>query len=72
MKSTIIPIQPIVAFVALFARAWIEIKYHVLESKSEYVALFARAWIEITWQSNTVHIFVVALFARAWIEIFPH
>ena len=55
--------------VALFARAWIEIRnYHTVFTKVR-VALFARAWIEIVALHNLPAICSVALFARAWIEI---
>ena len=33
--------------VALFARAWIEIKSAIYVAITRYVALFARAWIEM-------------------------
>ena len=36
------------AYVALFARAWIEIKILSHEAFKTCVALFARAWIEIS------------------------
>ena len=56
-------------FVALFARAWIEITNACVVHFKSDVALFARAWIEM----NMLIIYIinthVALFARAWIEI---
>ena len=57
-------------FVALFARAWIEIFSSATEIADMMVALFARAWIEIfcTLQAY-IFAYKVALFARAWIEI---
>ena len=35
--------------VALFTRAWIEIKDRLLYEDIKAVALFTRAWIEIMW-----------------------
>ena len=59
-----------VKIVALFTRAWIEIKIFSHEAFKTCVALFTRAWIEIPFeplpQSQQAK---VALFTRAWIEI---
>ena len=57
--------------VALFTRAWIEIKKTDRRSVTITVALFARAWIEINKDSFISDGDIVALFARAWIEINP-
>ena len=43
--------------VALFTRAWIEIKEQNLELKFGYVALFTRAWIEIENKSDKLIIY---------------
>ena len=55
--------------VALFTRAWIEIRNLVKSTNVILVALFTRAWIEIFFaiKNSTCH--TVALFTRAWIEI---
>ena len=55
--------------VALFTRAWIEIKHISTNFVPPSVALFTRAWIEIVIVSVILTIFTVALFTRAWIEI---
>ena len=55
--------------VALFARAWIEIRAHKAYRQLWLVALFARAWIEILHLTPSLLAIIVALFARAWIEI---
>ena len=55
--------------VALFARAWIEIKSTPARFFNQSVALFARAWIEMLYPSMMSSQSGVALFARAWIEI---
>ena len=55
--------------VALFTRAWIEIKHNSLKGRKEKVALFTRAWIEISKKECNIAIGAVALFTRAWIEI---
>ena len=55
--------------VALFTRAWIEIKSVPARPFSHSVAPFTRAWIEI-YQNHFIHLPLhVALFTRAWIEI---
>ena len=36
-----------ITLVALFTRAWIEIRHKAEEEKEGFVALFTRAWIEI-------------------------
>ena len=56
-------------YVALFARAWIEMPVSVSITVSVAVALFARAWIEIFHKLPNILDLRVALFARAWIEI---
>ena len=43
-------LQPLNAYVALFARAWIEIFVTSLLCSGCVVALFARAWIEIVFE----------------------
>ncbi len=40
------------AIVALFTRAWIEIKYDISVANAMNVALFTRAWIEIDIKSG--------------------
>ena len=55
--------------VALFTRAWIEIRIKTTEPSFIIVALFTRAWIEIILPMFFVFIIIVALFTRAWIEI---
>ena len=55
--------------VALFTRAWIEIKDIPDEIVFVTVALFTRAWIEIVAVLHTHKPQFVALFTRAWIEI---
>ena len=39
--------------VALFTRAWIEIKYFLYLPYIGFVALFTRAWIEIKFKRDT-------------------
>ena len=56
-------------YVALFTRAWIEIKPRFALYLLAYVALFTRAWIEISRTTIPDCRFSVALFTRAWIEI---
>ena len=56
-------------YVALFARAWIEIASRWFIFFMYFVALFARAWIEIKYEDLKNLATSVALFARAWIEI---
>ena len=56
--------------VALYARAWIEIRDSPYGWATRLVALYARAWIEIAFAGFTVQGSEVALYARAWIEIF--
>ena len=55
--------------VALFTRAWIEIKLFGLSFADACVALFTRAWIEMYHIVDENTIREVALFTRAWIEI---
>ena len=55
--------------VALFTRAWIEIKSAIYVAIIDYVALFTRAWIEMAKLSRIYLSTSVALFTRAWIEI---
>ena len=55
--------------VALFTRAWIEIKSQKVKENRLQVALFTRAWIEIKSQKVKENRLQVALFTRAWIEI---
>ena len=55
--------------VALFTRAWIEIKSAIYVAIIHYVALFTRAWIEINFSNYKPSGKPVALFTRAWIEI---
>ena len=55
--------------VALFTRAWIEIRLNLEEITFKKVALFTRAWIEIRRLHNESARIGVALFTRAWIEI---
>ena len=55
--------------VALFTRAWIEIKDIPDEIVFVTVALFTRAWIEMINGCVIVGRTWVALFTRAWIEI---
>ena len=60
----------ILASVALFTRAWIEIPPPNFATHICSVALFTRAWIEIKSVYNAPNgDFIVALFTRAWIEI---
>ena len=47
LKSTNTTGIPVTALVALFARAWIEIKIMIPKLSLITVALFARAWIEM-------------------------
>ena len=56
-------------YVALFTRAWIEIRCFLLAYRSASVALFTRAWIEILTIRYVASSITVALFTRAWIEI---
>ena len=57
--------------VALYARAWVEIKRIANLSPHLYpVALYARAWVEILTPVDVPHPPFVALYARAWVEIF--
>ena len=58
-----------VVYVALFARAWIEIDRQQRKRIYRLVALFARAWIEIDVFFAVAFGNIVALFTRAWIEI---
>ena len=55
--------------VALFTRAWIEIKGNGGKNSGHQVALFTRAWIEILFYEKLGIRYDVALFTRAWIEI---
>ena len=55
--------------VALFTRAWIEIKSFQPILGVAMVALFTRAWIEILSFVTMYNLAFVALFTRAWIEI---
>ena len=55
--------------VALFTRAWIEIKICEPLFTLPVVALFTRAWIEIMNFVPPLERYLVALFTRAWIEI---
>ena len=55
--------------VALFTRAWIEMKCLFYCHTLKIVALFTRAWIEINLYSLVDGQTYVALFTRAWIEI---
>ena len=55
--------------VALFTRAWIEIKYSKKDIIEALVALFTRAWIEMFGCVYMIPQRSVALFTRAWIEI---
>ena len=55
--------------VALFTRAWIEIRYFERMTGVNGVALFTRAWIEIDYKPSGKPENPVALFTRAWIEI---
>ena len=55
--------------VALFTRAWIEIKTQADKKQHLNVALFTRAWIEIFVTFFDTLKSIVALFTRAWIEI---
>ena len=55
--------------VALFTRAWIEIKSAIYVAITRRVALFTRAWIEIPIFATENGKSFVALFTRAWIEI---
>ena len=55
--------------VALFTRAWIEIKSPFGGLGYCFVALFTRAWIEMTLSLSGFKYPSVALFTRAWIEI---
>ena len=55
--------------VALFTRAWIEIKNRTQPLNTQAVALFTRAWIEILMRRKLQVRLKVALFTRAWIEI---
>ena len=56
-------------FVALLARAWIEIATKRIYMVRVYVALLARAWIEIGVFLSCLFVLIVALLARAWIEM---
>ena len=58
-----------ILLVALFTRAWIEIRLNLEEITFKKVALFTRAWIEMQKQLRNGAQFDVALFTRAWIEI---
>ena len=69
MKFFALNFADTIRYVALFARAWIEICLLLRVTQYTRVALFARAWIEISIISSLVFTIVVALFARAWIEI---
>ena len=55
--------------VALFTRAWIEIRRIALAWSIVKVALFTRAWIEIIHYNHNQKNADVALFTRAWIEM---
>ena len=55
--------------VALFTRAWIEMRSARTARTMAPVALFTRAWIEIATTSSCSEAGRVALFTRAWIEI---
>ena len=55
--------------VALFTRAWIEIRAAQKNFHGACVALFTRAWIEILTAIFVLKTLLVALFTRAWIEI---
>ena len=57
--------------VALFTRAWIEIRCGKFWKCKLCVALFTRAWIEIAISYSDYSAENVALFTRAWIEILP-
>ena len=56
-------------YVALFTRAWIEMRGKTTNLILWGVALFTRAWIEIICLISVLLILMVALFTRAWIEI---
>ena len=58
--------------VALFTRAWIEIKYFLYLPYIGFVALFTRAWIEIIAEEKESVKAGVALFTRAWIEMMSY
>ena len=60
----------VLAKVALFTRAWIEIQPEMEALDAVPVALFTRAWIEINPRFAVYLLVYVALFTRAWIEIF--
>ena len=71
LKSDVKSAFYVLNYVALFTRAWIEIKYFVLRHIPYQVALFTRAWIEIQTATRVFYRGIVALFTRAWIEILP-
>ena len=64
------PVGILISLVALFTRAWIEIRYIVFLLPCGLVALFTRAWIEISATEIANMMIGVALFTRAWIEMY--
>ena len=55
--------------VALYARAWVEIKVFADLDLFGAVALYARAWVEMHGVLVAWAALLVALYARAWVEI---
>ena len=41
------PAERALVWVALYARAWVEITSELLPGSNDFVALYARAWVEI-------------------------
>ena len=69
MKFVDYVLKPYPKNVALFTRAWIEIKREKGKTDMPRVALFTRAWIEMGFAILSSEPISVALFTRAWIEI---
>ena len=69
LKSQVISCIISVKYVALFTRAWIEMRGKTTNLILWGVALFTRAWIEILLLKEYTVRYPVALFTRAWIEI---
>ena len=70
LKFALVSFHELESGVALFTRAWIEIRSKISLSIISSVALFTRAWIEIYDLAVAIYLSFVALFTRAWIEIF--
>ena len=59
----------VLVWVALYARAWVEIIALCRRHRFLAVALYARAWVEIKRFANLSPHLYVALYARAWVEM---